>query len=230
MKVEIFDSPAETSQAAASCLARQARECIAARERFTVAFSGGGTPRAMWRAFAEQQLAWPQVHVFQVDERVAPAGHADRNLSELDTCLLARTPLPVAGLYPMPVQRADLESAAAEYTRSLEDIAGRPPVLDVAHLGIGADGHTASLVPGDPVLDVDDRDVAVSGVYEGRRRMTLTLPALDRARLRLWLVTGAEKSEALERLLEGDRSIPAGRVRRDHTVIFADRAAAGRAR
>jgi 6-phosphogluconolactonase len=167
------------------------------------------------------------VNVFQVDERVAPAGHAERNLTGLDKHLLARVTIPAARVHPMPVEHDDLEAATRAYVRSLEAVAGQPPVLDVVHLGIGADGHTASLVPGDAVLDSDDRDVAVSGIYEGRRRMTLTLPAIDRARIRVWLVLGAQKSAMLARLLDGDRSIPAGRVSRNHTHVFADRAAAG---
>jgi 6-phosphogluconolactonase len=229
MKVEIFDSPDAASRAAAACIAHEARDCIAARGGFSVAFSGGDTPAPMWRALANERLDWRDVDVFQVDERVAPAGHAERNLTGLDKHLLARATIPAERVHPMPVEHDDLEAAARAYARSLESVAGRPAVLDVVHLGIGADGHTASLVPGDPVLDSDDRDVAVSGIYEGRRRMTLTLPAIDRARIRVWLVLGAQKSAMLARLLDGDRSIPAGRVSRNHSQVFADRAAAGHA-
>jgi 6-phosphogluconolactonase len=128
----------------------------------------------------------------------------------------------------MPVESPDLPAAAAQYARILQDIAGLPPVLDLAHLGLGPDGHTASLVPADPVLDVTDADVALTGgVYQGRRRMTLTYPMLDRARRILWVVTGSEKVGMLARLRAGDRSIPAGRVRRDQALVLADRAAAG---
>ena len=228
MNVEIFDSPEAASRAAAACIAREARERIRAHGSFKVAFSGGGTPAPMWRALADERIAWQDVHVFQVDERVAPTGHAARNLTGLDSHLLARVTIPAEGVHPMPVEHEDLEAAARAYARSLEAVAGRPPVLDLVHLGIGADGHTASLVPGDPVLDSDDRDVDVSGVYEGRRRMTLTFRAIDRAGMRLWLVIGAEKAAMLGRLLEGDRTIPAGRVSRERTHVFADRAAAGR--
>ena len=96
----------------------------------------------------------------------------------------------------------------------------------LVHLGLGPDGHTASLVPGDPVLDITDADVAATGSYHGRRRMTLTFPTINRCRLVLWLVTGGEKAAALVRLREGDRSIPASRVRQDRSLVLADRAAA----
>jgi 6-phosphogluconolactonase/glucosamine-6-phosphate isomerase/deaminase len=126
----------------------------------------------------------------------------------------------------MPVEAANLEAAAAEYAVTLRDLAGTPPVLDLVHLGLGPDGHTASLVPGDPVLGVTTADVAVTGAYQGRRRMTLTYPALDRARSVLWLVTGADKTEMLRRLRDGDPTIPAGRVRSDRATVLADAAAA----
>jgi 6-phosphogluconolactonase len=127
----------------------------------------------------------------------------------------------------MPVESPDLEAAAAQYALTLQEIAGSPPVLDLAHLGLGPDGHTASLVPGDPVLDVTDADVAATGrAYQGRRRMTLTYPILNRSRRILWLVTGSEKVAMLARLRTGDRSIPAGRVSQDRALVLADRAAA----
>jgi 6-phosphogluconolactonase len=166
--------------------------------------------------------------VAQVDERVAPAGDPDRNLTHLRASLLAHAPLPPEQIYAMPVESPDLPDAAAQYARTLQEIAGSPPVLDLAHLGLGLDGHTASLVPADPVLEVTDADVALTGgVYQGRRRMTLTYPMLDRSRRILWMVTGSEKVGMLARLRAGDRSIPAGRVRRDQALVLADRAAAG---
>jgi 6-phosphogluconolactonase len=128
----------------------------------------------------------------------------------------------------MPVEATDLDRAAEQYASTLRDVAGSPPVLDLIHLGLGADGHTASLVPGDPVLDVTDADVAVTGLYQGRRRMTLTFPMINRSRLILWLVTGAEKAAALAHLRESDRSIPGSRVRSDRALVLADRAAADR--
>ena len=180
----------------------------------------------MLRALSSLDLPWESVHLLQVDERIAPAGHADRNLTHLCESLLAQSrPIPVQ-IHPMPVESADLDEAVANYAQTLVEIAGSPPVLDLVHLGLGPDGHTASLVPGDPVLVVTSADVAVTGVYQGRRRMTLTYPVLNRARRVLWLITGEDKAAMLVRLTRRDPAIPAGRVRQDHAVILADRAAA----
>jgi 6-phosphogluconolactonase/glucosamine-6-phosphate isomerase/deaminase len=167
------------------------------------------------------------VQLFQVDERVAPAGDPDRNWTQLAASLLERVALAPEQLHPMPVEEPELAAAARRYATTLRSVAGSPAVLDLVHLGLGPDGHTASLVPGDPALAVADADVALAGPYQGRRRMTLTYAALDRARRVLWLVTGADKREMLARLLRGDRSIPAGRVRADAAIAIADRAAAG---
>jgi 6-phosphogluconolactonase len=180
----------------------------------------------MLRALAGWEVRWDRVEIAQVDERVAPRGDPDRNLTHLQESLLARVPLAPARVHAMPVEATDLEGAARAYAETLSNIAGAPPVLDLVHLGLGPDGHTASLVPGDPVLQVADADVAVTGVYQGRRRMTLTYPILNRARRILWVVTGADKAEALARLLQQDASIPAGRVRQDAAVLVADFAAA----
>jgi 6-phosphogluconolactonase len=201
----------------AEVVAETAASAIQARGRFTFAVSGGRSPWAMFAELAGA-LDWRNVAIFQVDERVAPDGDPDRNLTHL---LASLPPAAVAAVQAMPVGADDLEDAAASYARSL------PEAFDLVHLGVGPDGHTASLVPGDPVLDVDDRDVALTGVYQGRRRMTLTYPALDRARRILWLVTGDDKRDALRRLRDGDRSIPAGRVSREQALVLADVAAAG---
>jgi 6-phosphogluconolactonase len=212
---------------AAQIIAAEARAAVAERGSYVMAVSGGRTPWQMLRALANEVVPWPDVHVFQVDERVAPAGDPDRNLTHLRESLLSYAPLPPDQIYAMPVEEPDLESAAAGYAGILEGISGSPPVLDLAHLGLGPDGHTASLVPGDPVLEVADRDVALTGTYQNRRRMTLTYPVLNRARRVLWLVTGGEKVEMLGRLLAGDASIPAGRIRRDNAMLLADQEAAG---
>jgi len=228
MEIEILDDADAVATKAAAFIAAAARTSVAARGRFVMAVSGGRTPWQMLRALAGEQVPWKSMHVAQVDERVAPAGDPDRNLSHLRASLLAHAPLPPEQIYAMPVESADLQAAAAQYARTLQEIAGSPPVLDLAHLGLGPDGHTASLVPGDVVLEVSDRDVALTGgSYQGRRRMTLTYPVLDRSRRILWVVTGSEKVDMLARLRAGDRSIPAGRVRRDRALVIADRAATG---
>jgi 6-phosphogluconolactonase len=226
MKIEALADAEAVARAGAAFTAAEARAAVAARGRFVVAISGGHTPWNMLRALADEQVPWAGVHVVQVDERVAPAGDADRNLTHLRESLLARCPLPPEQIHAMPVESADLQAASARYARTLQQIAGAPAVLDLAHLGLGPDGHTASLVPGDPVLDVTDADVALTGVYQGRRRMTLTYPVLNRSRRILWLVTGAEKAAMLARLGAGDPSIPAGRIRQQEALVLADREAA----
>jgi len=226
MKIDALVDAAAVARAAAALIASEARAAAAARGRFVVAVSGGHTPWDMLRALAGEQVPWSAMHVVQVDERVAPAGDPDRNLSHLRESLLAHAPLRDEQIHAMPVEWPDLEAGAAHYARALQEIAGSPAVLDLVHLGLGPDGHTASLVPGDSVLEIADRDVALTGgVYQGRRRMTLTYPALNRARSVLWLVTGPDKAGMLARLRAGDLSIPAGRVRRDRAVVLADRAA-----
>jgi 6-phosphogluconolactonase len=228
MKIEVFDDAGAVALAAADLVAAEARACVAARNRFTMAVSGGRTPRLMLRALADRDLPWAGVHMFQVDERVAPDGDPDRNLTHLRESFLAHVPLRPDQVHAMPVDAPDLAAAVRTYSAELRAIAGDPPVLDLVHLGLGPDGHTASLVPGDPSLDVTDADVALAGPYQGRQRMTLTYPVIDRARRLLWVVAGAEKAAVLRRLLDGDRAIPAGRVRQDRALVLADRAAAGR--
>jgi len=227
MNIEVFDDADSVARAAAAAIAADTRAAIATRGRFALAVSGGHTPWIMLRALAGEDIPWAGVHVCQVDERVAPDGHTDRNLTHLRASLLQHAPLRPEQIHAMPVETADLQAAATQYALALREIAGSPPVLDLIHLGLGPDGHTASLVPGDPVLDVTDADVAPTGVYQGRRRMTLTYPMLNRARRVLWVVTGSEKVEMLRRLRDGDLSIPAGRVRREQALLLADRAAAG---
>ena len=227
LEMEVLPDEGAVALRAARVIAAEARAAVAARGRFALAVSGGRTPWRMVRALAEEEVPWSRVHLFQVDERVAPVADPDRNLTHLRENLLARVALPPAQFHPMPVEQADLAAAASAYARDLEAVAGSPPVLDVVHLGLGADGHTASLLPGDPALEVADADVALAGPYQGRRRMTLTYPVLDRARLVLWVVTGGEKAGALALLRAGDRSVPAGRVRAVRVLLVADAAAAG---
>ena len=228
MNIEVQPDDDGVARKAAAIIAADAREAVPARGRFIMAVSGGRTPWLMLRALADEQLPWENVHVFQVDERAAPAGDPDRNLAHLRVSLLDHAPLRPDHMHAMPVEAADLDRAAGQYALTLQEVAGLPPVLDLVHLGLGPDGHTASLVPGDPVLDVTDADVAATGAYQGRRRMTLTFPIINRSRRVLWLVTGGEKAGTLVRLRDGDPSIPASRVRRDRAVILADRAAAER--
>lgn len=221
----LVDAPA-VALAAARDIAREARLAVQERGRFILALSGGSTPWQMLRFLATQELPWERLHLVQVDERLAPEGHLDRNFTHIRENLLRRVPLPPGQVHAMPVEAPDPDAAAAWYARTLADIAGLPPVLDLVHLGLGADGHTASLLPDDPVLQVIDRDVAVTAVYQGRRRLTLTYPIINRARCLYWLVTGAAKAPMLRRLIQGDRSIPAGRIRRDGVMVLADQAAA----
>jgi len=226
VRIEALADADAVARAGAAFTAEEARGAVAARGRFIVAFSGGHTPWKMLRALADEKMPWPAVHVVQVDERVAPAGDPDRNFTHLRDSLLAHCPLRPEQVHAMPVESADLEAASSRYALTLRDLAGAPAVLDLVHLGLGPDGHTASLVPGDPVLDVTGADVAPTGVYQGRRRMTLTYPMLNRSRRIVWLVTGRDKADMLARLSKGDDSIPAGRIHQDKAIVLADRDAA----
>jgi 6-phosphogluconolactonase len=201
---------------AAGYVAEHARAAVADHGRFTFAVSGGHTPWAMFAELQSEDMPWADVELFQVDERVAPDGDPDRNLTHLRESIGDAR----ARVHPMPVTEADLQVAAAAYATVL------PERFDLVHLGLGPDGHTASLVPGDPVLAVTDALVGVTQPYQGHQRMTLTYPALARADQLLWLVTGADKRDALAKLLAGDESIPAGRVLASRSLIMADQAAA----
>jgi len=226
MKVEVFADADTVARKAATFVAAEARAAIAERGRFVIAVSGGRTPWIMLRALARENISWQNVHIVQVDERIAPAGDPDRNLTHLRQSLSDQASLRPEQIHAMPVEAPDLGVAAAQYSAALRQIAGSPPILDLVHLGLGPDGHTASLIPGDPVLGINDADVALTGVYQGRRRMTLTYPILNRSRRVLWIVTGDDKAEMVSRLYAGDTSIPAGRIQRDRALVLADRAAA----
>jgi 6-phosphogluconolactonase len=210
-----FTGVDDVTTAAADFVAEHARRCVAAQGAFSFAVSGGRTP---WRMFAEllgRDVPWEQTVIYQVDERVAPPGDPGRNLTNLIDTLAGVSPL----IEPMPVNDDDLDAAAERYADRL------PQRLDLVHLGLGPDGHTASLVPRDPVLDVRDRLVSTTGEYQGHRRMTLTYLGLARADQLLWLVSGSNKREALAKLLEGDESIPAARVEAAQSLIMADQSA-----
>jgi 6-phosphogluconolactonase len=227
LKIEVLGDAESVARRAAALIAAEARSAAALRGRFVMAVSGGHTPWIMLRALASETVPWQAVHIVQVDERVAPAGDPDRNLTHLQASLLDVVPLPPEQIHAMLVESPDLEAAAKQYAQTLNEIAGSPAVLDLVHLGLGPDGHTASLVPGDPVLEITNSDVALTGIYQGRRRMTLTYPVINRARHILWVVTGAEKVEMLARLRNADASIPAGRVSSKDAMVLADSAAAG---
>lgn len=223
MQVEVV-ATGEIATHAAVFVASALRNAIGARDRATVAFSGGSAGRGLLAALADQDVAWSSVHVFQVDERVAPAGHEDRNLSAIASVLLDH--VGPGNLHPMPVGEHDLEHAAAQYAQVLADVAGDPPTLDVVHLGIGEDGHTASLLPGSDLMRPDVGTVAATGVYQGRRRMTLTGPVLSQARHVLWLVTGTHKAEIVRRFVAADDALPAVHVDRSRALLLVDPPAA----
>ena len=226
LRLEIRDDALATARAAARFIGDCARRAVAERGQCLLAFSGGSTPRTMLGALATEDLPWHELHLFQVDERAAPRGTADRNLTQIEKALLGTTPLKSANLHAMPVDDKDIAAAADRYAGTIREFAGTPAVFDLIHLGLGDDGHTASLVPGDDSLEVTNRDVTVTGEYSGYRRMTLTFPLLNRARQRLWLAAGAGKSAMLAKLCANDAGIPAGRIRAEDSVAFIDAAAA----
>jgi 6-phosphogluconolactonase len=213
IQVELLPDPRSVGRRAADLIAEAVRRAISDGRRFAWAISGGETPVPMFRRLGELDLPWDLIDTWQVDERIAPPEDPDLNRSRQLRALPFEA---MGGIRWMPVEDEDLEAAAARYASAL------PERFDVVHLGLGADGHTASLVPGDPVLDVWDRDVAVTGPYEGRRRMTLTYPALSRADRVVWVLTGREKREALRRLIGSDRSIPATHVPVADQVVLTD--------
>jgi 6-phosphogluconolactonase len=219
-RLDLVERERDAAPRAAELIAAAAREAVAARGSFSLAVSGGRTPWGMLAILSDDgEMPWAETSLFQVDERVASPGSEDRNLTHI---VLALSMENQAAIRPMPVTQRDLEAAAREYEESF------PERLDLVHLGLGPDGHTASLVPGDPVLDVTDRRVALTETaYQGHYRMTLTYPELSAARQILWLVTGPAKREALSKLLAGDASIPAGRVENDEMTVVADGDAVG---
>jgi len=228
-EIEVLADDDAVAKAAAGKIAAAAREAVAARGVFTLAVSGGKTPWAMLKDLASEEVPWSQVHVFQIDERIAPEGDPDRNLTHLHESLLGNAPIPKENIHAMPVNAADPVQGALDYEKTLQEFCGNPPTLDMAHLGLGPDGHTASLVPNDPVLEVSDRDVALSdpvNLYQNRRRMTLTYPMINRSRKILWLATGAAKVPMIVRLKAADHTIPGGKISQQHALLLTDTAAA----
>lgn len=207
MRVELLGDPERAAARAAAFIAQEVRAAVAFRGYCVFAVSGGQTPSLMLRALAREAVPWEGVHVVQVDECIAPAGHPDRNLTHLRKTFLDHVPIPPEQLQAMPVEASDLVAATSCFARKLRKIAGSPPVLDLVHLGLGADGYSASLVPEDPALDSADLDVTLTGVYQKRRRMTLTYPTINRSRRILWLLTGSKKVPMLPRLRAADALI-----------------------
>jgi 6-phosphogluconolactonase len=226
MKTRIFPDAYAVAKAAASVIAEEARAAVAARGRFVMAVSGGKTPWQMLRDLAAEEVPWDRMHVVQVDERIAPPGDPDRNLTHLRESLLSGAPIPPENIHAMPVENPDAARACDDYTATLNALCGEPPVIDLVHLGLGPDGHTASLIPGDPVCHVHDAEVAPTGLYQNRHRLTLTYPVINRARRILWVVTGDEKAPMVPRLLVGDPSIPAGSVESRNARLLLDAPAA----
>jgi 6-phosphogluconolactonase len=214
-ELQVFDDVESLAIAAATYVAERSRAVEDREAAFTVAVSGGKSPWIMLGHLAKEPLPWEHWRVFQVDERAVTREDDARNLKHIEAAL-GPTSVPIL---EMEVDDPDLFAAADRYADLL------PDTFDLIHLGLGPDGHCASLVPHDPVLQVTDRRVAVSGPYQGTMRLTLTYPALSRTRQLLWLVSGEDKRDALAKLLAGDRSIPAGAVEAPASLVMADRAA-----
>jgi 6-phosphogluconolactonase len=224
-RVTVCIDPADSAIRAAAWISGYLKTTIAERGSATFAVSGGSTPATMFKALSAYDIDWPSVHIFQVDERLAPEGSSDRNLTQLRECLIDLIDVPASNVHPMPVHEEMPPDARAHlYEQTLSKFA--PGGLDLVHLGLGSDGHTASLVPGDPALAVADRSVTFTGLYKGFRRLTLTYPELTKAHALLWLTPGADKAQPLKQLLQGDPAIPAGRVRNRQQTVFCDHAAA----
>ena len=216
MNITVAPDPQAAANEAAAWIARQLRNAVSRRGSASVAFSGGSTPRLMLESLADLEVPWAAVTVFQVDERFAPDGDPDRNALLLDVL----RPLG-AKVRLMPVNAADRAAGSRRYAALL------PDRLDVVHLGLGDDGHTASWPPGDPVID-DRRAVALTGEFNGRVRMTVTVPVVNAARHRLVLATGAAKAVIVERWLLHDHALPIDRVSRPNTAVILDARAAAR--
>jgi 6-phosphogluconolactonase len=225
LKIEVLPNADAVAARAAELIASYVAEDVA-RGAATLALSGGRTPQRVLERLAVLDLPWDRITVFQVDERIAPLEHADRNRTQAAAALAAPLARYSASFRWMPVEERDLESAARRYADALRAVAGSPPALGTVHLGLGGDGHTASLFPGSPLVAERKREVVVTEPHLGRRRMTLTLPVLNRARRILWIVTGADKRAALAGLVSGERRVVGSLVRRERALVLADADAA----
>ncbi len=225
LAIEVLPDPDAVAVRGAELLAGYLEE-DAARGGATLALSGGRTPQNVLERLARLDLPWERIAVFQVDERIAPANHVDRNRTQAAAALHAPIERHPTSFRWMPVEEPNLDAAARRYADVLRAAAGSPPVLGTVHLGLGADGHTASLFPGSPLVAERKREVVVTEPHLGRRRMTVTLPVLNRARRILWIVTGADKRTALAGLIAGDARVVGSRVRRDGALVLADADAA----
>lgn len=226
MEIRTFQSADEVAKEAAFYIADRIRENIAKKGFFTMAISGGRTPWEMIKELATQDLPWEKVFLFQVDERVAPDGHPDRNLTQLFNAIKGTRLMTRLNIFPMHVITENLDQGCDEYANYIKNIT-ESGKLDLVHLGLGTDGHTASLIPGDDVLEAQDKNVAMTGApYQGRKRMTVTYPLINQAEKILWIITGAEKAEMLSRLLHQDPTIPAGKISQNHAIVFTEESAA----
>ncbi len=225
MKTEIFPQAEQVAARAAAYLEQEIRDALTYQKSFSLAISGGRTPWEMLKILSKADLPWQRINLFQVDERVAPDGHPDRNLTQLFQSIAGTAMVTQLRIFPMPVTAEDLDASAQEYTDVLNEVT-EGKGLDILHLGLGSDGHTASLVPGDGVLEIKNRLVACTqNSYQGRIRMTLTYPLLNAAKQILWIVTGSEKKEMVQRMLQQDPSIPAGRIQQENALLLVDQAA-----
>ena len=225
--LQVHPTPAEVAAHGAMLLATWLRESVERHGDAMLAVSGGRSPWAMFELLVgDTTVPWSHVHLLQVDERVVPDGYPDRNWTHIAERFVDSGVIAADHAHPMPVTADDLHAAAAEYSALISALCPEG-AIDALHLGLGDDGHTASLAPGDGVCDVLDRDVALTcEPYNGTMRMTLTRPCLDRAVHGFFQVCGEGKRAAVEQLLAGDTSIPASLLAGDRLLVLADAAAA----
>jgi 6-phosphogluconolactonase len=233
--VEVVDTPGQLAERAAAWVAERSHAAIADHGGFAIALAGGSTPRVLYQLLAapphRERLEWSRWSVYIGDERAAPPDDPESNYRLARETLLDHVPIPAAQVHRMEAERPDLDAAAAAYSRVLEATLPSPqgaPRLDGVLLGIGTDGHTASLFPGTPALDVVDA-WATRGLatYEPYDRITVTFPLINAAGAVAFLVTGESKRAALAGVVAG--TVPAARVRPTHGELrwFLDAAAAG---